>query len=89
MLTEGTYRTEVSASFELSGVYTAPLVKLWWMIVVRDDFLDFRILGFGPFCHSTPPYAKTDKAVGLTPPKWCQLQPLETFLWRYGQKRRI
>jgi hypothetical protein len=56
MLIEGTYRTEVSASFELSGVYTAPLVRLWWMIVIRDDFVDFRILGFGPFCHSTPPY---------------------------------
>ena len=48
MLTEGTYRTEVSASFEISGVCTAPLVMLWWIIVVCDDFLDFRILGFGP-----------------------------------------
>jgi hypothetical protein len=56
MLTEGIYRSEVSASFELSGVYTAPLVRLWWMIVVCDDSLDFRIFGFGPFCHSTPPY---------------------------------
>jgi hypothetical protein len=29
MLTEGTYRTEVSASFKLSRVYTAYLVRLW------------------------------------------------------------
>jgi hypothetical protein len=42
MLTEGAYRTEVSASFKLSGVYTASLVRLWWMIVVCDDFLDFQ-----------------------------------------------
>jgi hypothetical protein len=48
MLTEGTYRAEVSASFELSGVHTAPLVWLWWIIVVCHNFLDFRILGFGP-----------------------------------------
>ena len=50
MLTEGTYRTEVSASFELSGVYIAPLVRLWWMIVVCDDFLDFRNMSFGTLC---------------------------------------
>lgn len=42
MLTEGAYRTEVSASFKLSGVYTASSVRLWWMIVVCDDFHDFR-----------------------------------------------
>jgi hypothetical protein len=42
MLTEETYRTEISASFKLSGVYTAPLVRLWWMIVVCDDFLIFE-----------------------------------------------
>jgi hypothetical protein len=34
MLTEGTYRTEVNASFKLSGVYIAPSVRLWWIIVV-------------------------------------------------------
>jgi hypothetical protein len=56
MLTEGTYRTEASASFELSRMYTAPVVKLWWMIVVSNDFLNFRNLGFGAFCRSTPPY---------------------------------
>jgi hypothetical protein len=39
MLTEGTYKTEV---------------RLWWTIVICNDFLDFRNLGFGPFCHSTP-----------------------------------
>jgi hypothetical protein len=60
MLTEGTYRTEASASFELSRVYTAPVVRLWWMIVVSNDFLNFRNLEFGPFCRSTrtPPYRR-------------------------------
>ena len=56
MLAEGTYRTEINISFELSRVYTAPVVRLWWMIIVCNDFLDFRNLGFGPFCHSTPPW---------------------------------
>jgi hypothetical protein len=49
MLAGGTYRTEVSASFKLSGVYTASLVRLWWMIVFCDDFLDFRISALGLF----------------------------------------
>src|ERR1700733_6260874 len=53
MLTEGTYRTEVSTSFELSRVYTAPVVRLWWMIIVSNDFLNFRNLGIGPFCRRT------------------------------------
>src|SRR5271155_6208021 len=57
MLTEGTYRTEVSASFKLSGVYIAPLVSLWWTIVVCEAFLDFRNLGIGTFFIYTPPYA--------------------------------
>ena len=53
MLTEGTYRTEVSTSFELSRVYTTPVVRLWWMIIVSNDFLNFRNLDFGPFCRRT------------------------------------
>jgi hypothetical protein len=61
MLTKGTYRTEISISFELSKVYTAPVVRLWWMIVVCNDFLDFRNLGFGLFCHSTPPYGDLNR----------------------------
>src|ERR1700733_8050535 len=56
MLTEEIYRTEITVSFELSRVYTAPVVRLWWMIVVSIDFLNFRNLGFGPFCRSTPPH---------------------------------
>jgi hypothetical protein len=38
MLTEGTYRTEISIPFELSRVHTAPVVRLWWMIIVCNDF---------------------------------------------------
>jgi hypothetical protein len=48
---EGTYKTEVNVSFELSEVYVGPLIRLWWR-----TFLEFRNLGFGPFCHSTPPH---------------------------------
>ena len=30
--------------------------KLWWMMLARRTFLDFRNLGFGSFCHPTPPH---------------------------------
>jgi hypothetical protein len=50
---EGSYRTEASASFKLSEVYIGPLIRLWCMMLARRTFLDFRNLGFGPFCHST------------------------------------
>ena len=58
MLTEGTYRTEISASFKLSGVYTAPLVRLWWMIVACDDF-EFWVLALSvTLPHRTKAYAR-------------------------------
>ena len=47
MLTEGTYRTKISISFELSRVYTTPVVKLWYMIVICNDLLDFGIWVLG------------------------------------------
>jgi len=36
---EWSYRTEVSTSSELSGVYIGPLIRLWWMIVVGCEAL--------------------------------------------------
>jgi hypothetical protein len=47
MLREGTYRTKISISFELSRVYTTPVVRLWYMIVICNDLLDFRNLVLG------------------------------------------
>lgn len=53
-----TYRNQVSASFEVLEAIIAPLLRLWWTIVVRKRFstYEFRISGKIPFCHSTPPY---------------------------------
>jgi len=55
-LIEGSYGTEVSASFKLSGVYIGPLIRLSWIILAGRTFLEFRNLGFGLFCHSTSPH---------------------------------
>ena len=52
---EGSYRTEASASSKLSETYIGPLIRLWWMRLARRNFSGFRNLGFGSFCHSTPP----------------------------------
>ena|SRR3984885_16008989 len=46
MLTERTYRTEISASFELSRVYTALVARLRRMIVISNDFLKFGVWAF-------------------------------------------
>lgn len=54
-LIEGSYRTEVSASFKLSGVYIEPLIRLWWMMLARRIFLDFRNLGFWGLSVTLPP----------------------------------
>jgi hypothetical protein len=57
MLTEGTYRTGVSVSFKPSRVYTTPVIRMWWMIVICNDFLDFldfRNLGFWAFLSLYP-----------------------------------
>jgi hypothetical protein len=48
MLTEGTYRTEISISFELSRVYTASVVRLWWMVIVWNDFGFWAFLSLYP-----------------------------------------
>jgi hypothetical protein len=45
MLAEGIYKTEINISFELSRVYTAPVVRLWWMIILLDLT---KILTFSP-----------------------------------------
>src|ERR1700733_10827201 len=63
MLTEGIYRTEITVSFELPRVYTAPVVRLWWMIVVSIDFLNFRNLGFGAFLSLYPTYFHSEGSV--------------------------
>jgi hypothetical protein len=43
----------------VSQAYLSWAWLLWWMIVVSNNFLNFRYLGFGPFCRSTPPYPGT------------------------------
>jgi hypothetical protein len=64
MLTKGTYRTEISISFELSKVYTAPVVRLWWMIVVCNDF---RFSEFGLGLSVTLPHGSLNgRATSLT-----------------------
>jgi hypothetical protein len=50
MLTEGTYRTDVSTSFELSRVHTAAVVRLWRMIVV-SEFGFWAFLSLYPTVH--------------------------------------
>src|SRR5271154_5332463 len=44
---EWSYRTKVSASFELYEVYIGPLIGLWWTNVVRREDLQ-RLVAIGP-----------------------------------------
>jgi hypothetical protein len=62
------YRTEVGASFGLLGAIIAPLLKLWWMIVVYEEIFRFSNFGEGPFpsLHPTVIGGKSaDSANGL------------------------